>query len=61
MIQLWQVKMWLRELLIRLRIKKRGRMVPGAFEELFKPGLKKEFELAYRAESLMPEEPTEEL
>ena len=53
MIRLWQVKRWLSRLLVRLGIKKQGMMVPGAFKELFKPGLKKEFELAYEAKQMI--------
>ena len=60
MIQLWQIRGMFRRLLIRLGLKKRGRMVPGAFEELFKPGLRKEFEQAYSASCLLPEETKED-
>ncbi len=48
MIRLWQVKRWLSRLLVRLGIKKQGVMVPGAFEKLFKSGLRKDFEAAYK-------------
>ena len=44
---------WFYRLLVRLRLRKPCRTaLPGAFGKLFKPGLKKEFELAYRAEFL---------
>ena len=56
---------WFFRLLIRLKLRKPRRvMVPGAFPKLFKPGLKRSFELAYKAEYLNdfpPEESTKEL
>jgi len=42
---------WFYRLLVRLRLRK-PRRVPGAYDKLLEPGLKRDFELAYRNEPL---------